>query len=158
MCDKGDDMRILVDADGCPVVDISIEVAGANGLQCVLICDTSHFFERDGAQTVTVSKGADSSDYAIVNMLKKGDVVVTQDYGLAAMVLARQGHPITQNGLVIGSLNIETLLLQRHTAKKIRSAGGRIKGPSKRGKEQDVKFKKQLEALVKKLLDVSHEE
>lgn len=151
-------MRVLVDADGCPVVDISIEVARANGLECVLICDTSHFFEREGARTITVSKGADSADYAIVNMLKKGDVVITQDYGLSAMVLARQGHPITQNGLVISDFNIENLLLQRHTAQKIRSSGGRLKGPSKREKEQDVEFKKQLENLLERLLIVSDEE
>lgn len=151
-------MMILVDADGCPVVDISIEVAKENELQCVLICDTSHFFQRDGAETITVSKGADSADYAIVNMLKKQDIVVTQDYGLAAMVLARQGCPITQNGLVINDFNIESLLSQRHTAQKIRSAGGRTKGPSKREKEQDVRFKKQLECLVKTTLENCNEE
>ncbi|HZJ78815.1 MAG TPA: YaiI/YqxD family protein [Clostridia bacterium] len=144
-------MRILIDADGCPVVDICIACAKKHEIECLLICDTSHVFEKEDAKTITVSKGADSVDYALVNMLEKGDVVVTQDYGLAAMVLARAGFPITQNGLVIGNANIESLLAQRHVSKKIRNSGGRLKGPSKRNTDQDVSFERNLEKLIESL-------
>ncbi len=141
-------MRILIDADGCPVVDIAIKAGGEAGIECLIVCDTSHVFEKDGAKTITVSKGADSVDYALVNMLEKGDIVITQDYGLAAMALARKGYPITQNGMVISDSNIESLLTQRHIAKKIRNAGGRLKGPPKRSFEQDIAFKKSLKLLI----------
>ena len=73
-------MRILIDADGCPVVDITIRIAKAHNLECIILCDTSHFFERDGATTITVSKGADAVDFVLVNMVKAGDLVITQDF------------------------------------------------------------------------------
>lgn len=141
-------MELLIDADGCPVVDIAIKIANQYKIDCVLICDTSHVFEREGAVTITVSKGVDSVDFALVNRVKKGDVVVTQDYGLAAMCLAKCALPISQNGMVYHDGNIDDLLLQRHTAKKIRMAGGRMKGHSKRTKEQDLQFEKGLRDLL----------
>lgn len=144
------DMRILIDADGCPVVDNTIKIAKRNDIECIILCDTSHIFEKQGITTVTVSKGADSVDYALVNMLKAGDVAVTQDYGLAAMCLAKNGFAISQNGLVYDDSNIDSLLLARHTAKKIRNVGGRIKGPSKRTAKQDILFEEALQKLIDK--------
>ncbi len=82
--------KILIDADGCPVVDLTVAIARENLLKCIIVCDTSHFFKKEGAETVTVSKGPDSVDFKLVNMILKGDIVVTQDYGLAAMCLAKQ--------------------------------------------------------------------
>ena len=118
-------MRILVDADGCPVVDSTIALAKAHKTECLLLCDTSHVFERSGAKTLTFSKGADSVDFALVNLIQPGDLVVTQDYGLAAMCLARNAVVLNQDGMEYTPDNIDALLLQRHTAKKIRNAGGR---------------------------------
>ena len=74
-------MRILIDADGCPVVNLAIRIAKGHEIPCFILCDTSHFFERDGATTITVSKGPDSVDFVIANMVKAGDIVITQDYG-----------------------------------------------------------------------------
>ncbi|WRS26835.1 DUF188 domain-containing protein [Oscillospiraceae bacterium MB08-C2-2] len=140
--------RILIDADGCPVVEEAIGAAGRAGVECLILCDTSHVFERPGATTITVSKGADSVDFALVNMLNPGDIVVTQDYGLAAMCLARRAVPISQDGMVYSEENIQSLLLARHTARKIRMAGGRLRGSAKRRPEQDAAFLKELEALL----------
>ncbi|EKN67159.1 YaiI/YqxD family protein [Schinkia azotoformans] len=139
---------ILVDADACPVIDITIMVAKQFDLPVILICDTSHFMERAGAETITVSKGSDAVDFVLVNRVQQGDIVVTQDYGLAAMVLAKRGYPIDQNGRIYSSENIDQLLFSRHLAKKIRQAGGRTKGPKKRQKEADVKFKESLKKLI----------
>ena len=111
-------MRILIDADGCPVVNQAIRLGNRAGLEVILLCDTSHVFQREGARTITVSKGADSVDFALVNLLEPGDVAVTQDYGLAAMCLARGARAISQDGLEYGDENISALLLARHTAKK----------------------------------------
>lgn len=141
-------MRILIDADGCPVVDIAVCIAKQNKLGCIILCDTSHVFEKEGASTITVSKGADSVDFALVNLVQKGDVVVTQDYGLAAMCLARGAIPLSQDGMVYDSGNIDGLLMQRHTAKKIRMRGGRLKGNPKRKPEQDVAFEMSLRELL----------
>jgi uncharacterized protein YaiI (UPF0178 family) len=140
--------KLLIDADGCPVVDIAVRLARQHKVECLILCDTAHEFSKEGARTITVSKGADSVDFALVNLVQKGDVVVTQDYGLAAMCLARGAVPLNQNGMVYTDSNIDALLHQRHTAQKIRRGGGRLKGPSKRGAEENRAF----EATLKKIL------
>ena len=83
-------MNILIDADGCPVVDLTLPVAKQFGIPVIILCDTSHQIEREGAQTLVFDKGADSVDFALVNRVKPGDVVVTQDYGLANGVPMKQ--------------------------------------------------------------------
>ena len=141
-------MTILIDADGCPVVDIAIKAAVQHKIDCIILCDTSHVFERAGAKTITVSKGNDAVDFALVNMVQPGDVVVTQDYALAAMCLARKAVPVSQDGMAYTDDNIDALLLARHTAKKIRMAGGRLKGSAKRTPEQNAAFEKKLKELL----------
>ncbi|MBC8610597.1 Uncharacterized BCR%2C YaiI/YqxD family COG1671 [uncultured Ruminococcus sp.] len=143
-------MTIFIDADGCPVVDLTLKIARELEIPVLLICDTSHRFEREGAQTITVSKGADSADFALVNRVVPGDVVVTQDYGLAAMCLAKRALPLNQDGMVYTNENIDALLLFRHTARKIRNAGGRLKGNAKR--DRAVQDKAFADALRKILL------
>lgn len=140
--------RILIDADGCPVVDETITMARRYGVECLILCDTSHVFEKSGARTLTFSKGADSVDFALVGLVKPGDVVVTQDYGLAAMCLARNARVLSQDGMEYTADNIDGLLLARHTAKKIRSGGGRLKGPKKRTKAQDEAYAAALNKLL----------
>lgn len=141
-------MRILIDADGCPVVDVTVRLANQAQRECLILCDTAHVFEKPGAKTLTVSKGADSVDFALVNLVEAGDLVVTQDYGLAAMCLARGAIPIHQDGMVYTTENIDALLLARHTAKKIRNAGGRLKGFPKRTPAQDTAFEQTLKTLL----------
>lgn len=140
--------RVLIDADGCPVVEEAVQLCRRNAVECLILCDTSHQFEKEGAKTLVVSKGADSVDFALVNLLRPGDVVVTQDYGLAAMCLARGARILNQDGMEYTAENIDALLLARHTAKKIRKAGGRLKGPRKRSVEQDFAFRNALEQLL----------
>lgn len=142
-------MKILIDADGCPVVDLTVRLAAKHGAECVILCDTAHEFNREGVQTVVVEKGADSVDFKLVNLVREGDIVVTQDYGLAAMCLARKAVPLSQNGMVYTDKNIDQLLFTRYVSKKIRNSGGRLKGPSKRKPEQDKAFEEALERLIK---------
>ncbi len=145
-------MKIFIDADGCPVVNETISLCKEFKKECIIICDTSHQIERDGATTITVEKGADSADFRLVNMLSKGDVAVTQDYALAAMGLSRGARIVNQNGLEYTDKNIDSLLMQRFVAKKVRNAGGRLKGPSKRTKEQTEAFVKTLRRILEEEL------
>lgn len=140
-------MKLVIDADGCPVVAIAVKIASEYGVRCVLVCDTAHTFSNVLAEIITVSQGADSADFRIVNLLEEGDIVVTQDYGLAAMCLAKNATAINQNGLIYSEKNMDELLLSRHIHKKVRRAGGRLKGPKKRTKQQDEAFEKALTAL-----------
>ena len=130
------------------MVDITIKTARRYQIEVIILCDTSHEFYREGIQTVTVSKGADSVDFALVNMIKKGDIAVTQDYGLAAMCLAKGAAVLNQNGMLYTDDNIDALLLARYTAKKIRNSGGRLKGNAKRTKALDEAFSTALERLI----------
>ncbi len=142
-------MKILIDADGCPVVKLTVQIAKKMNIRCIIISDTSHEFSSDYAETFTVDKGADSADFKIVNMAQKDDIVITQDYGLASMCLAKSAKAISQNGMVYDDFNIGGLLESRHTAKKIRNSGGRLKGPAKRTAEQDNEFVRVLESMLK---------
>ncbi|SDN16435.1 YaiI/YqxD family protein [Acetanaerobacterium elongatum] len=141
-------MRVLIDADACPVTDIALRLAKVRGLETILFCDTSHELHKEGARTVVVDKGADSADYKLVGELQKGDAVVTQDYGLAAMALARGGKPISPGGMRYTDENIGSLLESRAMVKKLLRAGKRVKGPSKRTAEQDETFKQTFAALL----------
>ena len=141
-------MKLLVDADGCSVTELCIREGKARGAEVVLFCDTAHVMEREGARTVTVEKGADSADFALVNHVCRGDIVVTQDYGLAAMCLSRGAIPLRQDGLIYDADNIDALLMARHTARKIRRGGGRLKGPKKRTEAEDEAFLAALRAVM----------
>lgn len=141
-------MKILIDADGCPVVDLAVRMAKKYAIECLILCDTSHVFEKDGAVTLTVDKGADRVDFALVNRVLAGDIVITQDYGLAAMCLSKNARVIHQDGMEYTDDNINALLLARYTAQKIRCSGGRLKGPKKRTAEQDHHFEQTLASLL----------
>jgi uncharacterized protein len=141
-------MKILVDADACPVKDIIVEVAKGRGIDVIMFCDTAHMIHDGYSKVVVVDKGRDSVDIKLVNRVEDGDIVVTQDYGLAAMALAKRAFAISQNGLVYDSSNIDGLLFQRHASQKARNAGQRTKGPKKRNRENDESFRVAIVKLV----------
>ena len=135
------DTKILIDADGCPVVDIVLRLGEQYGISCLILCDTAHVFSRTGAQTLVFDKGADSVDYALVNRVAPGDLVITQDYGLASMCLARSARVLHHDGWEYTADNIDALLLVRHESRKLRASGARTKGPKKRTEAQNEAFR-----------------
>ena len=141
-------MTVLIDADGCPVTDIAIRLCREFHIPCLILCDTAHEFHRDGAQTLVFDKGADSVDYAIANRVRKNDLVITQDYGLASMCLSRGCRVLHQDGWEYTCDNIDALLLVRHESRKHRAAGGRFKGQKKRSTQQDQAFESALRVLL----------
>lgn len=141
-------MQVLIDADGCPVVDMTVRICKLQNIPCLILCDTAHEIRRDGADTLVFDKGADSVDLALANRAKSGDLVITQDYGLASMCLAKGARVLHQDGWEYTEYNIQALLFQRHEGRKFRAAGGRVKGPSKRTRQQDEAFLQALQKLV----------
>ena len=141
-------MKVLVDADACPVTDIAVSLCSEYGTVCLLLCDTAHEFRREGAQTLVFDKGADSVDFALVNRVEPGDIVITQDYGLASMCMAKGAKVLHQDGWAYTKENIDALLFSRHESGKYRRAGGRTKGPKKREKAQDEAFYKSLQQML----------
>ena len=141
-------MKVLIDADACPVVDIAVKLCAKEGVPCLLLCDTAHAVYREDAQPLIFDKGADSVDFALVNRTCPGDIVITQDYGLASMCLGRKVRVLHQDGWEYTMDNISGLMEQRHANKKHRLAGGRTKGPSKRTKAQDEAFAKAFQQML----------
>lgn len=143
-------MRIFVDADACPVVKIIEKIAKKYSIGVTLLCDTNHILQSDYSEVRIIGAGADAVDYALVNMLCKGDVAVTQDYGVAAMVLTKGGYCIHQSGRIFTDENIGGLLMDRHLAKKARMSNSKhhIKGPKKRTNDDDKHFEEAFEKLI----------
>lgn len=141
-------MKLFIDADGCPVTDIAVGLANTYHIPCTIVCDTAHEISRKGADTVTVSKGADSADFVIANLAATGDIVVTQDYGLAAMCLSRGAVVLHQDGFAYTEQNIDSLLFFRSESKRARRGGVRMKGPRKRTGAQNDAFYRTLEQLL----------
>lgn len=141
-------MKIYIDADGCPVVKNTLKIADRFCVSCVIICDTAHRIEHEGAETIVVSQGADSVDFRLVNLINKGDIVITQDYGLAAMCLGKNAIVLHQDGKRYTEENISGLLEFRAISKKIRRSGGRTKGLPKRTVQQDLDFERVLAQLL----------
>ena len=147
-------MRIYVDADACPVVRQTEKIAEKYNVPVTLICDTNHMLSSGYSDIIVADAGADSVDIVLVNRCSKGDIVVSQDYGVAAMALGKGAYPIHQNGRWYTNENIDELLMQRHMAKAARRKGkNHLKVPKKRTAEDDARFMESLERLVIKLLE-----
>lgn len=141
-------MHILVDADACPVKDIIISAAKRFGLPVTMVIDTSHELCDGYSTVITVDKAKDSADLALINLVKSGDIVVSQDYGVAAMALAKHAEALNQNGLIYTNSNIEKLLFERHINQKVRRAGGRTFNSPKRTKQDNRNFEDALLKLI----------
>ena len=142
--------HIYVDADACPVVRLVEKIAREHQLPVTLLCDTNHVLYSDYSQVRTIGAGADAVDFALVNLCRRGDIVVTQDYGVAAMALGKGAYGIHQSGKWYTDDNIDQLLMERHLAKKARRASGKhhLKGPAKRTPEDDARFDASFRRLI----------
>lgn len=133
-------MKIYIDADGCPVVKETIQVAKQFKIEVIIVCDAAHHFNLEGVEVITVMQGADAVDYAIINRLEANDLVITQDYGLGALVLSKRGYAMNQNGMLYQPQTIDQLLYSRYLSQKLRQSGQRLKGPKKRTKKETQTF------------------
>ena len=142
--------HILVDADACPVVRQVEEIARNHGVQVTLLCDEHHIMRSDYSQVHYVSSGADAVDIALMNLCRRGDIVITQDYGVAAMALGKGAYAIHHTGKRYTNENIDLLLMERHLAKKARRASSKhhLHGPAKFTEADRQKFSAAFEMLI----------
>lgn len=143
-------MQIFIDADACPVIRIVEQVAKQHNIPVTLLCDTNHVLTSDYSEVKIIGAGADAVDFALINMCKRSDIVVTQDYGVAAMALGKGAYAIHQSGKWYTNDNIDQMLMERHLNKKARRASGKnhLKGPKKRTQEDDDRFVESFEKLI----------
>lgn len=142
-----------MDADACPVVSIVEQIAKQQNIEVILLCDTNHILHSDYSEVKIIGAGADAVDFALVNLCNIGDIVVTQDYGVAAMILGKGAVGIHQSGKWYTNDNIDQMLMERHINKKARRAKGKhhIKGPTKRTEEDDRRFEESFVRLIEKM-------
>lgn len=144
---------ILIDADACPVVKEAERLAEKYGIACTLFCDTNHILRSDYSTIKVIGAGADAVDFAMITACAPQDIVITQDYGVAAMALGKGAYAFHQSGRQYTNENIDQLLMERHVAKKARRVNPRqhAKGARKRTQEDDQKFAAAFEAFLKEL-------
>ena len=143
-------MRILIDADACPVVREAVDMARQRSLPVTLLCDEHHLLTSDYAQVRHISSGTDAVDIALMNLCRRGDIVLTQDYGVAAMALGRGAYAIHHTGKRYTDDNIDLMLMERHMAKKARRASGKhhLRGPAKFTQDDRSRFREAFSALL----------
>lgn len=143
-------MEIFVDADACPVVGIVEDIAEKYKVSVTLLCDTNHVISSKYSNVIVVGAGADAVDYKLISICHKGDIVVSQDYGVAAMALGKGAYAIHQSGKWYTDDNIDQMLMERHLNKKARRSKSKshIKGPRKRTEEDDRRFAESFEKLL----------
>ena len=144
-------MRVFIDADACPVVSIVENISIKYNIPVTLLCDTNHVLTSEYSEVLVVGAGADAVDYKLISICHKGDIVVSQDYGVAAMALGKGAFAIHQSGKWYTNDNIDQMLMERHLNKKARRSSykNHIKGPKKRTEEDDERFTQSFEKMIK---------
>ena len=149
-------MKIYVDADACPVKGIIENVAKRYGIPVTMICDVNHVITSDYSSIVVTEQGADSADLVLINKVQPGDIVVTQDYGVATLALGKKAYPIGNSGLIYTPDNIDRLLFERFLGGKVRRSGGkagRCSNPKKRTDADNSAFEMNFDRLCRTRLD-----
>lgn len=148
-------MRILVDADACPVTSIVENVAVKRNISVILYADTNHVLKSETSEVKVIGAGSDAVDIALINDMKKGDLVITQDYGVAALALGKGGYALRQDGTEYTERNIDFLLESRAYTKQLVNSGRKkhLKGPKKRSRKDDEVFEESLNKLLDKIED-----
>ncbi len=141
-------MDILVDADACPVKEIIVRLAKQENIPVTMLIDTSHVLNDGYSRVITVDKGRDSADIRLVNLIQPDDLVVTQDFGVAAMALAKGAKAMNQNGMPYDDTNMDRLLFERALGQKVRRAGGRTGKIKKRTKQDDEAFEAAFSRMI----------
>lgn len=143
-------MKIFIDGDGSPTKQETIQLAKKYDLTVVLVTSIDHFSKKpvaDHVETVYVERGADSADFKILSMISAGDIVVTQDYGLASLALAK-ATVIHHSGMIYTDMNIDRLLRQRYESQQMRKAKMRTKGPKPFTAEDRQHFIQALDKII----------
>lgn len=141
-------MKIYIDADGCPVVNLTVDIAKEYEIEVIIVKNYAHEITSPYATVVTVDIAADSADYYIINKVNKGDIVVTQDYGVAAIAISKEAICITQNGLIISNNNIDGLLNSRHLNQQLRKSKKYYSKIKKRTNQDNLQFEHRLRTLI----------
>jgi len=141
-------MKIIIDGDACPGISIIEKIAKSYEVSVIIYCDIHHFIQSDYSEVKIVDSGFQSVDMYVMNETKEGDIVVSQDYGVAAICLSKKAKVINPKGFIYDEKNIDRLLEERHISQKIRRGGGKTFNAKKRTEEDNLRLEKNLIRLM----------
>jgi len=144
-------MKVYVDADACPVKDIIISEGRNVNIPVILVTSFSHYSNVEqptGVETIYVDSGADAADYRIMKLVEAGDIIVTQDYGLASLGLAKGNIVLHHKGFRYTNENIDQLLQTRYLSAMARKSGKRTKGPKPFTTEDREQFRRLFKQVI----------
>ncbi len=147
-------MKILIDGDACPAKKEIFKLAKKYQIEVILITSLAHFSDYEDCTYIVVDDMPQAVDLAVMNRTKRGDLVITQDYGLAAIILRKDAYVISPRGRIYREENMDMMLLQRHLAQKERQAGGRTKGPSQYTKDDKKRLLDVLEGFFRRKREI----
>ena len=150
LCEEGSTLKIIVDADATPrqALEICKEAARLYSAELWTVASFNHHIES--GNHITVGDGSQETDIKVINITSKGDIVVTQDFGLAAVVLSKGASAISPWGMVFRQETVDFLLEERDIKARYRRAGGRTGGPSRRTEKENLCFRQNLFKLMEK--------
>lgn len=143
-------IRIIVDGDGCPGISYIEKVAKEENIDLLVYSTIDHNINLDYGEVKRVDAGFQSVDMYVINDTKEGDIVISQDFGVAALALGKKAYAISPKGMIFSNDNIERLLFERHLSQKARKAGLRGKNASKRKKEDDINLYNTIKKVINK--------
>ena len=141
-------MKIIIDGDACPGISIIEKVAKSRNIPIIIYCDINHCIRSDYSEVKIVDSGFQSVDMFVINEARKNDIVVSQDYGVAAICLPKKAKVINPKGFIYDENNIDRLLEERHLSQKIRRGGGKTSNPKKRTNEDNLRLERNLIKLI----------
>lgn len=144
-------MRVLIDGDACPNKDDLFEVCNNHSVEMIVFADYAHISYDVPYEVVYCEVGNDSVDMVLLRHVQSNDIVITQDYGLAGLVLSKKAKVLHVSGKEINEFNIEGLLSSRYMSAKMRNAHKRVKGPTKRTEDEREFLLTQLEGMIKEV-------
>ena len=142
-------MKIIIDGDACPGISIIEKIAKNHEISVIIYCDIHHFIQSDYSEVKIVDSGFQSVDMYVMNETEQGDIIVSQDYGVAAICLSKKAKVINPKGFIYDEKNIDRLLEERHISQKIRKSGGKTPNSKKRTENDDLRLEKNLIRLIK---------
>ena len=149
-------MKMFIDGDSCCAIKTAEAIASKNNIECHIYCDSSHIIKSDYSEVHIIQKGANAVDFAIVNVLNKGDVIITNDAGLAALALAKKGFAVNTFGMEYTNRNIMSFLNRRYIYKdaKRKCKRDQVHGRHTLCKtDSTTSFKTQLYRIIKRKQD-----
>ncbi|ANZ94229.1 YaiI/YqxD family protein [Brochothrix thermosphacta] len=135
---------VIVDADACPVKEEVAEIAADFNIPVVYVASYNHFSINRSGNWVYVDTMKEAADMKIVNLAKRTTLVITQDIGLASLLLAKAALVINQYGVIYDENTIDGSLERRYLAAKQRRQGVHSKGPKAFTFENRLDFKKRF--------------